>query len=353
MSRCTCLGVFLASTSLSVLALASLATPASAGNDADFTPTPQQLRTDGSDAIVGGTDVPAGKWPDTVAVLGETGVCTGTLIAPDVVLTAGHCADINPTTVVANTTNYAAGGGAKVGVERTVAYPNWESTYDVAVILLADPINSVTPRALGTSCTFNEFNSSVMVRLVGFGATDMQGEAANTQLKEAMTAVIDPMCSTGNGCNTAVAPGGEFIAGGTGTADSCFGDSGGPVYLDTPRGAVVIGAVSRGVNNAATPCGGGGIYVRTDKIVEWIEETAGKTVAKDSCTGGADDSGSDARSGTGDGDDDNDRLGELASGCSVGGTGSSGASTSFAFGALALGLSLARGRRRRNGSAAE
>jgi len=55
------------------------------------------------------------------------------------------------------------------------------------------------------------------------------------------------------------------------------------VYLDTPRGTVVIGAVSRGVSGSSTPCGGGGIYVRTDKLVDWIEETTGRTIAKDSC----------------------------------------------------------------------
>jgi secreted trypsin-like serine protease len=100
-----------------------------------------------------------------------------------------------------------------------------------------------------------------------------------------MTAVTDPDCSDGNGCNSTVAPGGEFVAGGTGTADSCFGDSGGPVYFDTANGAVVVGAVSRGVDNASTPCGGGGIYVRTDKIVQWLETTTGKTIAKDTCGG--------------------------------------------------------------------
>src|SRR6185312_1903971 len=34
--------------------------------------------------VVGGTNVPPGQWPDTVAVLAENAMCTGTLIAPDV-----------------------------------------------------------------------------------------------------------------------------------------------------------------------------------------------------------------------------------------------------------------------------
>jgi uncharacterized protein (TIGR03382 family) len=243
--------------------------------------------SDTTSAIVGGETVPAGRWPDTVAVLGTNGSCTGTLIAPDLVLTAGHCANINPTRVVANTVDYAQPQGIRVNVTRTTAYPNWQTMYDVAVVELASPINGIEPRKLGTTCTFQAaVKSNVQVHLVGFGVTSADGTQANTQLKEAMAAVTDPMCATnGAGCNKNVAPGGEFIAGGGGTADSCFGDSGGPVYLDTPNGAVLIGAVSRGVDGSATPCGGGGIYVRTDKIIEWIESTTKKTVAKDNCEG--------------------------------------------------------------------
>src|SRR5512138_3522047 len=59
------------------------------------------LEGTGPAPIVGGSEVPAGKWPDAVAVLGAQGSCTGTLIAPTVVLTAGHCAEANPTRVIA------------------------------------------------------------------------------------------------------------------------------------------------------------------------------------------------------------------------------------------------------------
>ncbi len=316
MSRTTVLAVVLALTSI-----ASADTHQGLGETAQYQQADQ--------AIVGGSDVPAGKWPDTVAVLGQTGICSGTLIAPNVVLTAGHCADIAPLTVIANTTDYAAGGGAKVKVARTVAYPNWDTTYDVAVVILAEPITSVTPRAIGTSCSFRQFMPDTQVRLVGFGATDIQGVTSNTQLKEVMTAVIDPTCSGGFGCNKSVSPGGEFVAGGTG--DSCFGDSGGPVYLETPRGTILIGAVSRGVNNSATPCGSGGIYVRTDKIAAWIEETVGKAVATDNCEG--DETGAAS-------DDETASTDEV--GCSTTGSGTS----TLGFGALALGLALARRRRR-------
>jgi len=234
-------------------------------------------------SVVGGTTVPLGKWPDAVAVLGPNGSCTGTLVAPDVVVTAGHCSEIHPSQVIANTIDFTQ-GGTKVGVTSTTAYPDWQHSYDVSVIVLDHPITGVTPRKLGTSCTFDHFAAAMDVHLVGFGLTAEDGTGDNTHLNEAMAPVVDPTCMGPYGCNHSIAPGGEFVAGGDGT-DSCFGDSGGPVYLDTPRGVIAIGAVSRGVNASPTPCGGGGIYVRTDKVIDWLEQTTGRDIAKDDCSG--------------------------------------------------------------------
>lgn len=299
--------------------------------------------------VIGGTVVPAGTWPDAVAVLGAQGSCTGTLIAPDVVLTAGHCAEVNPTQIIANTTNYNAAGGITAQVKSITAYPSWETSYDVSVIVLAAPVQGVTPRLLGTGCTFQSFANGAQVHLVGFGLTDTAGQGDNTTLHEAMAPVTDADCSGGNGCIPGVAPGGEFVAGGSGT-DSCFGDSGGPVYLDTPRGPVVIGAVSRGLDSSPTPCGGGGIYVRTDKVADWLKTTSGKTIALDTCSGsqppdGGDGSGGDPSGGGTGTDPSPSDTGDIVGGCSA----SSAPASSFAVIALAsISLTLAGRRRRRS-----
>ena len=70
----------------------------------------------------------------------------------------------------------------------------------------------------------------------------------------------------GNGCNKNVAPGGEFVAGGSGTPTPASATRAARSISTRRRGAVLVGAVSRGVDGSSTPCGGGGIYVRTDKI---------------------------------------------------------------------------------------
>ncbi|MFT3697657.1 MAG: trypsin-like serine protease [Kofleriaceae bacterium] len=229
--------------------------------------------------VVGGTSVPSGKWPDAVAIIGKLGTCSGTLIAPTIVLTAGHCSEIDAQQVIANTTDYASQSGEHVNIKAFVAHPEWDTGTDVAIITLAKPITDVKPRALGTACTFADFTTEMPVELVGFGVTKSDGSGVNTKLNEATTLVIDPDCSEGHGCREI---GGEFTAGGGGT-DSCFGDSGGPVYRETGHGTILIGTVERGMNGSPTVCGGGGVYVRTDAIAEWVQATAGVAIALDDC----------------------------------------------------------------------
>jgi uncharacterized protein (TIGR03382 family) len=313
---------------------AVLATAKFANAEAELSTTAALPSQPEHSAIVGGEDVPLGRYPDAVAIFGESGTCTGTLIAPDLVLTAGHCANIKPTKIVANTVDYSKTGGIHVNVTKTSAYPNWQAMYDVAVLELAAPITGIEPRKMGTSHTYASFGEATAIHLVGFGATSVDGTATTSKLKEAMTEVTDALCMGGRGCKKILAPGGEFVAGGTGTADSCFGDSGGPVYLDTPNGTVVIASVSRGVDGANTPCGGGGIYVRTDKVIEWIEETTGRTVAKDECPAGedcSDETGDDYANTTGNPDE---------VGCNAGGTSGLGSLL-----LLAAGIVIARRRR--------
>src|SRR6202008_4095584 len=49
------------------------------------------LQFQGQARIWGGEPVPDSLYPDTVAIMGNGGICTGTVIAPNAVLTAAHC----------------------------------------------------------------------------------------------------------------------------------------------------------------------------------------------------------------------------------------------------------------------
>ena len=243
--------------------------------------------------VVGGTPVPAGEWPDTVAVLASNAMCSGTLIAPDVVLTAGHCIDTHPKLVVVGSIDLARPGGMAIAVKSATAYPHWQSAYDVGVLVL-EHAAPAKPRAIASRCSIKEhLTAGEKVHVVGFGLTQLDGEGTNTRLHEAMIPVVDPMCTQESACQPAVAPGGEFTAGGSGV-DACFGDSGGPIYMDTKNGPALLGVVSRGEALIGEPCGGGGVYVRADAVATWIEKTTSRKLTRSTCDEPADDDGSDA-----------------------------------------------------------
>jgi endonuclease G len=230
--------------------------------------------------ILGGANAPAGKWPDVVAVR-ERGsqFCTGTLIAPTVVLTAGHCNDPALDNVLIGTSSLARPAeGEIIQVTKKVEYPSSQRNADLAVLVLASP-SKFMPRPIASGWVRNDIKNGAQVALVGFGAIDRDGSQFIPDLQEATTTITDADCTTSSGCNPPVKPGGELGAGGMGI-DTCGGDSGGPLYLATDYGTFLAGATSRGYDDNQFYCSEGGIYVRPDKFVEWIEMAAGVPVAR-------------------------------------------------------------------------
>jgi endonuclease G len=234
--------------------------------------------------VVGGSTAPIGKWPDAAAVYdGSSGtdqqVCSGTLIAPSVALTAGHC---NEGTLVLDNilvgTNSLANpdAGEMLPVMQRIEYPSSQTSEDVTVLVLGRA-SRFAPRALATGWARLDIANGAKVELVGYGAVDKEANTYVNELQEAQSTITDFDCSTSSGCNAGAMPDGELGAGGMGI-DTCPGDSGGPLYLVTSYGNFLAGVTSRSYNNATFPCGGGGIYERPDKIVDWIEQQTGMQV---------------------------------------------------------------------------
>jgi secreted trypsin-like serine protease len=234
--------------------------------------------------VVGGSPAKPGAWPDVVAVLtADGGLCSGTLIGSDLVLTAAHCTDAKPVEVIIGSVDLAQYGGERRDVKWSRSYPNWQVEYDVGIVMLENPV-ATKPRAIASGCALAGGDT---LQVVGFGLTTKSGTGDNTKLHQAKLPVTDPDCTQDPACAVDIAPDGEFVAGGQGT-DACFGDSGGPVYIKTKTGPAVIGVVSRGLLASPTPCGDGGVFVRADKVVKWIEKTSGRKLARLACDGPAD-----------------------------------------------------------------
>ena len=253
--------------------LAFAAAPATADDRGTQAPI-QQMST--TAPVIGGSAVPTGMWRDTAAIyFGTQQECSGVLISPTVALTAGHCADPTLDHILVGSNDLGHPElGETIIVASQVQYPNSQQSFDVTLLKLATP-STIPPRAIATGWARLDIVNGAGIALVGFGAIDMNADDYINQMQQGFTTITDATCARDNvGCNVAARPAGELGAGGMGI-DTCPGDSGGPLYLQTSYGDFLAGITSRGYSTDMYACSEGGIYERPDAIIEWIETNGG------------------------------------------------------------------------------
>jgi endonuclease G len=232
--------------------------------------------------IVGGVETPPGKYPDC-ALIGRrfpngsvNWFCSGVLVHPRVVLTAGHCQDPQSAmnVVALNAVTMTDLQDAEiVGVRPVRVNPQYPQVIgnDVSVLILRRGA-SVAPVPVATT---EDVAAVADTTLVGFGNSDVLSTKGFGTQREVTVDIIHVRRSDDDLDEAEQALGFEsdleFVAGGGGF-DSCNGDSGGPAYIDVGGVRKVAGLTSRATEGFTNPCGDGGIYTRVDTQRPFIRQ---------------------------------------------------------------------------------
>jgi secreted trypsin-like serine protease len=208
--------------------------------------------------------------------------CSGTLIAPKVVLTAGHCAGepgefsgvriFTESNVQDGNNNYPFAGPNTIEASSWRAHPLFTEAafflHDVGVITLSKGVR-LAANQYGKLPTVNQLDalkpsSATTFTAVGYGLQKINPVFIQAELIRMYAEPHLLQINTGF-----TGSGSLLLSNNASTGGTCFGDSGGPDYLGSSN--VVAGVTSFGINGN---CAGTGGVFRLDRkdVVDFVNQ---------------------------------------------------------------------------------
>lgn len=206
--------------------------------------------------VIGGMEVGVCGWPDTVAVTGGGGLCTGSLVHPQLVVTAAHCGEGNKTIRFNEDSDSGIGRPAVCTANPEYSGTN-EQGSDWGFCVLDEPITEIpfTPPLFG--CELDMIETGLPVVIAGFGDAGVEGNAGTKRWGN--TEIVSTFGATAN-------IGGEGLS-------TCSGDSGGSAFVAMPDGTWrALSMTSTGLIGCT---GTTGVHALMHPAIPWIESTSG------------------------------------------------------------------------------
>jgi secreted trypsin-like serine protease len=283
--------------------------------------------------MVAGRDADVADWPGMVSIQTVSGrtvyhECGGTLVTPDWVLTAAHCAEDMQVDANGRAAQYARAAdgrwtrqgavavaiglgdlrtippGSVLPVSRVVIHPGYkagapERGNDLALLKLARPSTApAMPLDMRGDAAGRLFEPYADLLAAGYGrkGEGAQGEGGTTRsgrqvaagsliLQEGYVPPVEMQeCAQriraglereglGETFRGVTVDAATQLCAGDGGTDACQGDSGGPLVLRTANGPVQVGVVSWGLGCARPE--NPGVYARVSAYAGWISRETG------------------------------------------------------------------------------